>query len=471
MLAGPTGCGKSTLLRLAAGLLQRHGHGEMGGRVEVQGCDPAKMAPSERALKVGYVTQEPSDQIVSGSVADELAFALRACHTPQAEIAQRVRDLISRFGLPADSERSPWDLSGGQQQRLVVGAALAAGARLLLLDEPLASLDSTGASELLGALREAAHDGVAILLVEHRLTPCLPRCDRLILMDKGSVLSDGSASTPPCALLRELGLVSPAVALPGVSSLKETQFTDMVQDEPAMPIARVEGLGCRFPDGLWGLQELNLELYPGERLAVLGPNGSGKSTLLRALAGELPVSQGRVIARSRRGPPGDVILVPQNPDLSLFCETVAQELAYGPGEQGLHAEGVQARVREAAQALSLQDLLDRHPQSLSRGQRLRVAVGAAQACHPHLLLLDEPTSGQDPVQIERLMSAFSEGSHADMALVFATHDQGLALRHATRLLLLHEGRLLAEGPPETLLARGLVGETAAAPCSPKRETS
>jgi len=180
-------------------------------------------------------------------------------------------------------------------------------------------------------------------------------------------------------------------------------------------------------------------------VALLGGNGAGKSTLLAALAGDLGEE---ATARS-----GAAVDVPQDPDLALFCPTVFDELAYGPREQGEADGPVGERVDGAAGLLSIGDLLDRPPQALSRGQRLRCAVAAALSCRPEILLLDEPTSGQDAEQVEQMMRGIGQDLGPDRLLVFATHDVDLALRHATRILVLEEGRIVLDGAPAIVLSK------------------
>jgi energy-coupling factor transport system ATP-binding protein len=482
LVAGPMGCGKTTLVKLVTGLLRRHGHGEAGGSVLVGGVDPASEPPSRRVARVGYVAQEPSDQMVSGSVADEIAFSLRLLGWEEARVKARVEELALALGLPEDLDRPPLQLSGGQQQRLAVAASLAAGAGLLLLDEPLSQLDPVAASDLLTRLAALAEKGVAVVIVEHRLQVCLPVCQRLVLLQRGRVRWDGLASRPPAALVRELGLALPglsdldlrleaaglAAADVGRSALTRNRPTPTSgsQRDTGERLLEAVDLSFRYPDGPVALVRVSLGLRSGERLALLGPNGSGKSTLLALLAGEASPDGGRVVYeagkpgagrrsashdRSRAGL-GRPLLVPQNPDLTLFCETVRDELAYGPKEAGLPVARVHDRVRRASETFSLDDLLERPPQALSRGQRLRTAVAAVVACAPRILLLDEPTSGQDHEKVQQLMVALTE-FFREGAWVFATHDVDLALRHATRVIALEEGRVVFDGTPTELLAR------------------
>ena len=405
LLSGPTGCGKSTLLRLVAGLLQRHGQGQTRGSVQVAGLDPARTPPSQRVGLLGFVGQEPQDQLVAGTLGDELAFAMESAGWDAPRIEARLPELLELVGLPLSLDRSTQALSGGQCQRLVTGAALSAGARVLLLDEPLAQLDPEGARRFMERLRSLCDQGVTALLVEHRLHLVQPWCDRFLLMDRGRLV----AEEPSPEELEALGLHPSPPTTPGPVS------------EPGPLLAQLEGLRHRYAGAEdEALRGVDLQLRAGERVALLGPNGSGKSTLLRRIEEET-----------------GALAVPQDPDLALFCESVASELGYGPGEWGLP---VAERVQAAARALSLTELLDQAPQALSRGQRLRTAVGAALACQPRILLLDEPTSGQDFEQVERMFVALRE-ELAQGALIFATHDRALAARHATRVLELADGRL------------------------------
>ena len=461
LLTGPTGCGKSTLLRLLAGLLQRHGQGEVSGALTVDGVDPARARPARRVRLAGFVSQEPGDQLVSGTVGDELAFAMESAGTPPPAIDAAIPRLLAEVGLSVPPQRSTAALSGGQTQRLVTGAALAAGAGLLLLDEPLAQLDPDGARALLLRLRGLADAGVTVVMVEHRLEAAASVADRLLVMERGRLRIDAptdealAPGAPALSALRRLGLT-----VPGMVDLADriapltpaTARFDLSSSPPSpppslpegAPLLSLSGLRHRYPEAAAdALAGVDLALRPGERVALLGGNGAGKSTLLGLLSGRLG---GRALASALR-----TVAVPQDPDLSLFCATVREELAYGPRESGLRGAALEARVAEAAAALSITPLLDRAPQSLSRGQRLRTAVAAALTCQPALLLLDEPTSGQDHDQIERMMAALRSAQAAG-ALLFATHDVDLALRHATRVLVLHDGRLVADGAPSAALA-------------------
>ncbi len=445
LLTGPTGCGKSTVLRLAAGLLQRHGSGRATGTVRVNDADPAALLAAGRVGTLGVVAQDPDDQIVAATCDAEVAFGLESAGWPPDAIDRRVAEVLGQVGLAGFNQRDPSTLSGGQRQRLVIGASIAAGARALLLDEPLAQLDPAGAQDVLELVRSLARSGIAVLLVEHRLEQAWAYADRVALMAVGEVRE---AAVRDVRALDALGLRGPALA----------DLTARIGPAPwrvsgAAPTAHADAPGptsgdthIRLTDvsaGYGGRRVLSpttLRIGARERVALVGENGAGKSTLIRVIGGHLRAT-GTVAVGGR------VVDVPQDPDLALFCETVADELAYGPTELGLPG----AVVSAAASALSVTELMDRAPQALSRGQRLRVAVAAALTCRPDVLLLDEPTSGQDREQVDRMFAGL-DAQLGDAALVYACHDLDVVLRHATRVIVLHEGRVVADGRPlETLI--------------------
>ncbi len=439
LVAGPTGCGKSTLLRLCAGLLQRHGRGRFAGTVGLAGEDPAGLAPAARVRCIALVGQDPDDQRVAATVGDEIAFAAESAGFDAQAIDESVGRLLATLGLPGGADRAVEALSSGQRQRLSIAASLAAGAHVLLLDEPLAHLDPQSAAELVERLRALADGGKTVVIVEHRLEPLWLAADRVWVMDAGRLVCDAPPAEVPVGLLQRLGLSVPRWLAPPQERPPATVVS------PGRTLLDARALTHRFASGD-GIHDVSLHAGAGERIALVGANGAGKSTLLTAMAA---AGAGAGVARGR------LVSVPPNPDLGLFCPTVREELAHAPEERRFG--DIEARVAAIAAAFSLTELLDRPPQALSRGQRLRVAVAAALAAEPAILLLDEPTAGQDPDQVERMMQATAL-TLGDGVLLFATHDLALARRHATRVVVLEGGRVRLDGEPDAVLSEwSLIG--------------
>ncbi len=370
LVSGPSGGGKSSLVRRLAGLESG------GGTVRIDGRAVDALGPAERRRALAFVAQEPVDQVLAATALGELLAG--GCQHPDQILAQH--------GLPGALDLTV--ASGGTIQRVVIAAALAGDAGILLLDEPLAWLDAEAATALLDLLQTLADGGVTVVLVEHRVDAARRWATREIEVVGGRISRDG----PPLPTT----VVPPP--LPTVGALVRRW------DVPEIIL-----------DGRRILSPVKLAVHAGERVAVMGRNAAGKSSLLRALAGD------------------GAILVPQDPDLSLFCRTVADELDYAELEARRPTTG-----RERASHLDLPP--DRSPQALSRGQRLRLAIGAVLAAEPVVLLLDEPTAGQDAASVVRLFDAMG-----DRAVVFATHDAALAAA-AHRIWWVDGGRVMDGAP-------------------------
>ncbi len=417
LLTGASGSGKSTLLRRLAGGLVRHASGEATGEVRVGASDPAALSPGERAGQVGFVPQAPADQLVSGEVTEEVRFGLRTTAWPPASQDARVAEVLAQVGLSALSARDPHTLSGGQLQRLAIAAALAPAPSLLLLDEPLAWLDPEAATSVLEVLEQLER---TVWIAEHRIAACWGWADTVVVLDAGEVAHIGPPDDGCRRVLARLGL-----ELPFLPPLPPGGPSPTPPPARGPLVHRVSGLEHRY-GSIVALRGVDLEVHAGERVALLGPNGAGKSTLLAHLAQA-----------------DKALAIPQDPDLALFSPTVRAEISFGPVDRGVHFDPT-----PILDALHLTTVQHRPPHSLSRGQRVRVAVGGGWACEPDILLLDEPTAGQDRAAVRAMWDGLDSFAGA---IVFATHDIGLALRRAHRLVVLEAGQVRFDGPPADFL--------------------
>ncbi|MCB2188020.1 MAG: ATP-binding cassette domain-containing protein [Deltaproteobacteria bacterium] len=468
LITGPTGCGKSTLLKIMAGIIPLESNGRLGGRVLVDGRETRAASLPQLARRVGLVCQSPDDQLSCATVGDEVSFGPQNLGLEPAEVRERLAWALGQVGLAGREAAEIAKLSGGQKQRVAIAAQLAMRPAVLALDEPTSQLDPQGEAEVLGCLRDLRGQGLAVLLVEHRLKESLALASRLVVLAEGRVRLDTPApqAEPGLTVLAELGLQVPdqlqARRIWGAASEREllSKLTGLVPRPTPLPPAgprllALEEVSFTYPAcPRPALAGISLELREGEVLALLGPNGSGKSTLLGILAGLHRPQQGRFLWRGsrvkRRPPRGEVGLLLQNPDLLLLETTVGRELLSGPRLLRRH-QGPQ-RCRELARELGLAEFWDRSPWGLSKGQRLRAALGAVLAAEPGLLLLDEPTTGQNRANIRLLLDTLRHRQHLHTC-VLCSHDLETVARFADRVAVLHEGRLQLLGPTREVLAR------------------
>jgi energy-coupling factor transport system ATP-binding protein len=499
LLAGRSASGKTSLLRAACGLVPHFHGGEIEGSVRVAGLDAIAGGPGELAAAVGYVAQDPETQIVSTTVAAEIALPLEMRGDPAGARARSVEEVALALAIPHLLDRTVDTLSGGELQRVALAAALVTRPRLVLLDEPTSQLDPVAGDELIWLLRRLNEEwGVSILLAEHRLERCLAAADRVIAMDTGAISFDGTPSDflawaqtsdvaleTPAARLFSLAGIDPLPT--GVRQARQTlssaetnvgrvpggwgslqrsgvRFSPQPpprtaatstgekpskQERPPFPrqdppVATLKNLWVELtaadePRDI--LKGLDLTIARGERVALMGRNGAGKSTLLRTLAGLADPVRGKAEA------PGGIALLSQNPSDYLVRERVGEEL---PGEAGM----------AALRTVGLEDAVDADPRDLSGGQRQRLALAIALAGRmegerlPGLVALDEPTRGMDRARKHDLEALVESMADSGAGVVVATHDVEFAAAFAERVVLLGEGVVIADGTAAEILSGG-----------------
>lgn len=488
VVLGASGAGKSTLCYCLNGLVPHFFRGEMRGEVRIDGVSTRRRRVCEWAEDVGFVFQDFEGQLFSTSVALEVAFGPESFCVPAAELRRRVAEALEAVGLAGYEDREPASLSGGQKQRLAVAAALAQQPRLLVMDEPITDLDPVGKQEVLAVARRLRAGDVTVLVAEHEVEQALT-ADRVVVLREGRVVADGPPDQvltraawlegmgvqPPGAalLLERLGLRpelderAAVEALTAAGWCVEPEALERLRQRDAERASRygpvileVRDLEHRYPGGRTALRGVNLTVRAGEFVAVVGPNGSGKTTLvkhlaglLRPTAGEVRVAGSSVAQRSLRELSRTVGYVFQNPDHQLFAETVFDEVAFGLRNQGLSEREVRTRVAEALAAVGLEGREGDDPFRMTRGERQRVAVASVLALRPPVLILDEPTTGLDHLERERMMDLVQRLNDAGHTVIMVTHAMDVVARYAHRTVVVQDGRILLDGPTRAVLAR------------------
>jgi energy-coupling factor transport system ATP-binding protein len=413
LLLGPSGAGKSTLLAALAGLLPEDS-GESEGMVEIDGLDPRKARE-----QVGIVFQDPQTQLVMSRSGDDVAFGLENRGVPAAEIWPRVDEALHRVGFGYGRERPTAALSGGEQQRLALAGTLALRPGLLLLDEPTANLDPAGAALIRSAITRALDADTTLIIVEHRVADALALVDRVVVLEPGGgVRADG----PPGTIFPAHGdrLAAEGVWVPGHPIAPRKAVAG-----PGDPLVRADAVSLQQR-----LAPATLTARAGEVLAVTGPNGAGKSTLALLLGGLLKPGSGTIDAGPGGAPhrwrAADLTTrigsVFQDPEHQFVTHRVADELALGPRRIGRSEAEVSTVVDELLQRLRLDKLAGANPHTLSGGEARRLSVATALATAPRLLILDEPTFGQDRrtwIELVELLARLRDDGHG---IVAVTHD-------------------------------------------------
>lgn len=506
LLLGPSGSGKSTLALAMNGLIPHAVPAAVEGDIRVRGEDAATAAVAELATTVGMVFQDPDAQLITGTLLDEVAFGPENLKLPVEVVLARAESALRRVGLWDRRHESPDVLSGGGRQRLAIACTLAMGSPVLVLDEPTANLDPRGVDDVYGALRDVVDEGDrAIVLVEHNLDAAVGLVDRVIVLDaSGCLVADGSVDAVlrgradelhalgvwlPTATLAALRLrrvgyaldplpLTPGELRAGLADAGASSVVAIRPPEPRVygdPLVRVEGL--RLSRGRTPvLHGIDLEIARGEFVAVVGANGAGKTTLVQAVAGVLRPPRGAVRVDGldvRRADPRALArrvgFVFQNPEHQFITTTVYDEIAHGLRRQRLDGDEVRRRTDDLLARFGLADKAGVHPFLLSGGQKRRLSVGTALVGGAELLVLDEPTFGQDRARADELLSLLDDLQAGGTTILIVTHDMQVVAEHADRVIVVDEGRLAADGPVAEVFAdEDLIGRAGLRP-PPLRE--
>jgi energy-coupling factor transporter ATP-binding protein EcfA2 len=439
LLTGPSGSGKSTLLRALAGLIPHASLARMRGKVVVDGLDTQQHPLPVLAGHVGMVFQNPATQLFCLRVEEEVAFGPRNLGLPLDEVSRRVKWALGAAGLEHLRGRRVNTLSDGEKQRLAIAAILAMAPRILILDEPTSNLDLAGTRQVLSTLEHLRRESSTVVIAEHKTGEVGRLADRVLILEEGQPVADG----PPDVvfarqeLLHRLGVRQPI-------NYPQSDWTDLIL--PSLPgrgwgrvepLVELEGVVAGYGKRQV-LNGLDLSIRRGELVALVGDNGAGKTTLARLLAGLMKPRQGKARVIGRVG------LLFQNPLEQLFCDTVEEELAFGPRNYGLLTPTL---LEDTLATADLGSLRHRRIHALSGGEQQRTALASVLALRPDLLILDEPTMGQDWGHLSTFMDHVGRLNGGGMAILLITHDYELVHRYTQRVLLLRDGRITIEGCP------------------------
>jgi len=462
LIAGSSGCGKTTLMRCINGLIPNAYQGDIEGNINLFGRSVFEMEMAEISQTVGTILQDPERQILGTYVLNDVAFGLESLGIPRNEIISRVDKALEHMGILHLRDRETFGTSGGEKQKIALAGVLAMKPKILLLDEPLASLDPASAYEALQIFRQLADEGLSVMIVEHRVEDVLAiRPEKVIYMDEGEINYQGDRDGLLQAVDYTRIKLPAEIVLERAASDPPPRFDPILKKENIQPevLIAFDHVHFRYDENLpFVLEDLNFQIHKGDVIAILGHNGSGKTTMVKHALSLLKPSKGQVYLEGKDTTTISVATaaksvgyVFQSPTQMLFAPTVVDELAFGPNNIGMPKDEIQQNIQWAIETVNLQEELDSPPLALSFGQQKRISIAAVLSMRSRILMMDEPTAGQDYWNYRTFMDAILQMPGFD-SIVFITHDLDLALIYANRILILFGGRIVADGPPEEVLS-------------------
>lgn len=504
LLTGRSGSGKSTLARALCGLVPDFYGGSVSGDILYQGTSLGKWTKSQLAQQIGIVFQEPDSQLLFRNVERDIAFGLENLGLPNSLMQRRVAEMMDFLNLNALRKRDSNTLSGGEKQKIVLAGVLAMNPQVLILDEPTSQLDPVAAGEFLKLVKDLNDEyAITIILIEQRLEQSFTLADRVVILEAGKIIFQGDsreelrwaaeqsyplmpvipaifagftntdlpltvkegrkllsgfALTPYSALPHrenedgKPGQIQPGGVFKSGQNMSPGERSSRPNRDQGKPLVEIKRLSFAYPHGDQALRDLNLNIWPGECVALVGANGAGKSTLLQITAGLLPAYSGHIRVGDYSGKELKaekvnrlLAYLPQSLDNFFLADTVSQDIA-------LSSQIAASEVEFWLGKMNLQEFREDDPRKLSTGEKHRVAMAAVLASNPDLILLDEPTTGIDGEQKKEIGKLLLTLCQQGKSVLLVTHDIDFASEYAGRLVFMHNGTILADGPVQEVMA-------------------
>lgn len=486
LILGPSGSGKSTLGHLINGLAPNAYKGTVTGRMEVAGHPVGQTDIFTLSNEVGTVLQDTDGQFLGLTVAEDIAFALENLAVDGTTMHQKVQYWAEKVRLNQLLAHRPQDLSGGQKQRVSMAGVMIGETPILLFDEPLANLDPKTGKEAMELIEELKNElSATVVIIEHRLEDVLHcKVDRILVMQEGQIISD---STPQKLLtsdtLAQMGIREPlyisAMRYAGLDLanfhpidslanldlvIQKEKFQNWqkaqgqkILSQQTNPLLELDHVSCGYDQKLI-LKNLSMSIHQGEMVAIVGENGAGKSTLIKLICGFIPLQNGRMqfkgndLTKDSIKERADKIgYVMQNPNQMISQNIVFDEVALGLKLRGMDQETIQQKVHEVLKICGLFPFRNWPIQALSYGQKKRVTIASMLALEPEILILDEPTAGQDLAHYTQMMDFLEQLNRQGVTIILVTHDMHLMLEYTTRALVMVNGQVIADLTPAQLL--------------------
>ena len=477
LVTGPAGSGKTTFCSCINGLVPHYHEGELSGDVIVRSYNTRRARIGGLASLVGMVFQDPDSQLVTSSVADEVAFGPENLGVPRAEINQRLAEALSATRLTGFEDREPHNLSGGEQQACSIAATYSMHPEIYIMDEPLANLDPVGRLQVLQVLIDVAKQRQkTLVIVEHSLEEVLPFVDRVLVMDGGRMVQDGTVdevlaagdiphvfTRPDLIRLADkfgLGLKTFTAEkfYADLNALKPLGVIKVVDNSPApavgatSPLIEYQNVHYAYKGDATALRGINLTIYEGELVAILGRNGSGKTTLVRHIIGLLHPAEGQVLVAGR-----DVAAIPtheltqeigfcfQNPNHQLVAFNVRDEMTFGMKAHNIDPSEFDERIHRALEQVNMLDVINAEIFDLGKGQKQRLALASVLTLNPKILVIDEPTTGQDPQMTKEIFDIIKQLNDLGRTIIMITHRVDYAAAYASRAVVMSRGKVAFDG--------------------------